>query len=272
MGAACRQVVFVEAARQVTGLARAVGLLLALLIAACGANDAPPILRIATDATFPPFHWLDGSGAATGFDIELARELALHAGMDAEILVLPYDALFTGLVDGSHDLVAATTGITPEREEIYLFSAPYFDTCQAAVVRAGDNEPRNLVDLKSAQVGASGSGTAAAAMRSLDARSHQQIEDGEGARLLQAGDIDAWVVDEFDAVAAARESNGELGVLQMPVAVERYGLVIARDNDALKSALDQSLAALSANGRLAVLRDKYGLDRDAAWPVDCRKD
>lgn len=252
-------------------MTRRLGLILALLLASC-TQEGASTLRIASDATFPPFHWLDDSGAATGFDIELARELALHAGFNAEILVLPYDTLFTGLAGGSHDLVAATTGITPVREETYLFTAPYFDTCQAVVVRTGDSEPHNLPDLKNLRVGASGAGTAMAAMLSLDARTHEKIADGDGARSLLAGDIDAWVVDEFDAVAVARESNGQMRALQMPVAIERYGLVIARDNDALKSALDKSLAALTANGRLAQLRDKYGLDRGASWPVDCRGD
>ena len=34
------------------------------------------MLRIASDATFPPFHWVDEAGRTTGFDIELARAVA----------------------------------------------------------------------------------------------------------------------------------------------------------------------------------------------------
>lgn len=245
-------------------------LLVAVFAAACGAGD-PPALRIASDATFPPFHFLDEEGNPTGFDIELARELARDAGLEPQLSVLPYDELFMGLTAGTHDVVAATTGITVERQAVYLFSTPYFSTCQAALVRNADNEPAALADLATATVAASGNGTASAAMLSLEAGQHRSIDDGEGVRLLNEGTIDAWIVDEFDAVQTARASADRLRVLPEPVAVEDYGLVLAVHDAALKQTLDQSLSALSNDGRLAELRARFGVDRDADWPVDCAR-
>ena len=89
--------------------------------------------------------------------------------------------------------------------------------------------------------------------------------------LLNERTIDAWIVDEFDAVQAARASEGRLRVLPEPVAIEKYGLVLAAHDAALKQTLDQSLSALSNDGRLARLRTRYGVDRDADWPVDCAR-
>ena len=102
------------------------------------------VLRIATDATFPPFHYQDDHGAPTGFELALARLVAERAGFEAALVVRPYDQLLSGLATGKHDVVAATTGVTPEREGQYLFSTPYFDTCQAALVRAAPGEPSTL--------------------------------------------------------------------------------------------------------------------------------
>ena len=243
-------------------------LLVAMVATGCGAGD-PPALRIASDATFSPFHFLDEAEVPTGFDIELARELARDAGLEPKVTVLPYDELFAGLATGTHDVVAATTGITPERQAVYLFSMPYFRTCQAALVRNSDNEPMTLADLATATVAASGNGTARAAMLSLDAGQHRSIDDGKGVRLLNERTIDAWIVDEFDAVQAARASEGRLKVLPEPVAVENYGLVLAAHDAALKQTLDQSLSALGNDGRLTELRARFGVDRDADWPVDC---
>ncbi len=124
------------------------------LFASCSADSSRPVLRIASDATFAPFHLLDEAGRPTGFDIELARAVAAAAGFDTQVVVLPYDDLFTGLVSNSHDVVAATTGITAERERIYLFSEPYFETCQVAVVRTGPAAAASLADLRVARVGA----------------------------------------------------------------------------------------------------------------------
>lgn len=232
--------------------------------------DDPQTLRIATDATFAPFHFVDDEGTVTGFDVELARAVARHAGFTVEVLVRPYDELFTGLDAGSHDLVAATTGITPEREGRFGFSVPYFDTCQAAVVRTGFGEPLHVIQLAERRIGASGAGTSANAMYETQAAEHVSIPEGEGVNMLLSRRIDAWIVDEFDAVADARGSHGELAVLPEPVATERYGFVMARGREELKARLDAGLAALSADRTVDDLKRRFGVRRDAEWPVRCR--
>lgn len=236
------------------------------LLTVVGRADEP--LRIATDATFPPFHFIDDDGQVDGFDVALARAVAERAGFDVDIVVLDYDELFDGLRAGRHDLVAATTGITEERQKAYLFSAPYFETCQAAVVRNNAAGPRSVVDLKDRRIGAAGAGTSASAMYQTLAAEHVRIDEGQGPDLLAAHEIDAWIVDEFVAVRAARESFGQFRVLPDPVAAERYGLVIGWGRDTLKARLDQSLEALQLDGTVEELRQQYGVDRDSEWPVE----
>lgn len=242
-----------------------------LLSVACDSVSPLPTLRIASDATFAPFHWVDESGRPTGFDIELARAVAANAGFEPEVIVLPYEALFSGLGENTHDVVAATTGVTPERESLYLLSQPYYETCQVAVVRAGPDEPTSVGKLKGLRVGAAGSGTSMKAMQSIVGE-HIRLEDGQGVESLEAGKIDAWLVDEFDGVTVARESQGRLLVLPEPVALERYAFVLARDREELKSRLNRSLAELEKNGTVKRLRARFGVDRDASWPVEWRGD
>ncbi len=228
--------------------------------------DDRPILEIVSDATFPPFHFIDDAGAATGFDIELARRVAERAGLQPKVEVRPYDALLTGLPEGAHDLVAATTGVTPERAKDYLFTDTYFETCQAALVRVGDGEPTSLAQLEGRRVGASGDGTAARAMRTIVGAEHVALDE-EGVAPLLDGVVDAIIVDEFDAVAMARASEGRLRVLSEPVALERYGFVLAQGRDVLKSDLDRALAALTDEGEVAALQERFGVARDPEWPV-----
>ncbi len=238
-------------------------------VAACAAPPAPAGLEpltIVSDATFPPFHYLDDSGAPTGFDIELARLMAERAGFRPTVSVLPYDQLFAGLRLGLHDLVAATTGSTPERATEFLFTAPYFETCQAALVRTGEGEPTSVADLEGRPVGASGTGTAARAMRSIDGAEPVPLEE-EGVAPLEAGLVDAIIVDEFDAVDMARASGGRLRVLAAPIVSEQYVFVLARGRDELQRSLDRALASLQADGNVAELRARFGLDRDSEWPV-----
>jgi ABC-type amino acid transport substrate-binding protein len=230
-----------------------------------------PVLRIASDATFSPFHFLDSSGAPTGFEIELARLAAQRAGFEPVVVVRPYDDLLSGLITGAHDLVAATTGITPEREARYRFTEPYFETCQAALVRVGADEPSSLAKLKGRRVGASGSGTAARAMNGIPGVEHVSVADGRGTSALENGDIDALVNDEFHAVEAARASRGRLRVLREPVAPEHYAFVLPKGRDDLQTKLNRALEEIANEGLLDELLARYGAKRDSEWPVDTRR-
>jgi ABC-type amino acid transport substrate-binding protein len=244
--------------------------LILLLVTVVGCQPEAPsaTLTIATDATFAPFHFVDDSGQPSGFDVELAKLLADDAGFDPEVIVLPYAQLFSGLTSGTHDVVAATTGITAERQKIFRFSEPYFTTCQVAVVRLDHWEPESLADLSGRRIGASGSGTSMAAMQTIDAI-HVQTEDGQSLEALKVRSIDAWIVDEFDGVQAARESNGRLTVLGEGVASERYGFVIAGNNVSLQEQLNESLRAAMQDGSVQRMLVEFGVNRDPDWPVKC---
>lgn len=225
-------------------------------------------LRIASDATFPPFHFMDAAGSPTGFDIELARLVAQRSGLEAIVVVRPYDQLFSGLAAGEHDVVAATTGVTPERERQYLLTRPYFETCQATLVRVGPAEPATVAELGGRRVGAAGAGTSARALLALE--NVEQVRLGseqQGVPTLEQGKIDALVLDEFAAVRAARASGGRLRVLEQPLAPESYAFVLARGRDDLLRKLNRALQELDQEGRVGELRTRFGVERDESWPV-----
>lgn len=233
----------------------------------CDSQEIQSQARIASDATFAPFHYIDEAGNPTGFDIALARAALMDAGIEVEVIVLPYDELFTGLSAHEHDLVAATTGITPTRQKKYLFSDPYFQTCQVAVVRDGPDEPMSLADLKGRKVGASGYGTSIDALQSIVGANHISLDEGQGVTALQTGLVDAWIVDEFDGVAVARASSGRLRVVSEPVRLEQYGFVFDPGSQQLRDRMNRSLKQLDANGTISSLRMDFDLDRNAEWPV-----
>lgn len=249
-----------------------------LAAALCGAcassartNGAPDsgVLRIATDATFPPFHFETDSGEASGYDVELARELARRAGLEPRVIVVrPYERLWEGLADGEFDVVAATTGITIERQTKWLFTAPYYTTGQTAVVRSGPNEPQRLADLREARVGAAGSGTSWLAAQTIPGATAMQLGKGQaGIPALLTGDIDALIVDEYEAVRAARESAGALRVLHEPVAIEHYAIVLPKTAREHQAKLNHALQEMKDDGSLEELRRRFGLVRPPSWPV-----
>jgi ABC-type amino acid transport substrate-binding protein len=226
-------------------------------------------LVIATDAAFPPFHYTDEQGHVTGHDVELAIEAARRARYRAEVIVVrPYSALFDGLLSGRHHLVAATTGLTPQRQAAFALSIPYFDTCQAILVRTGPGEPAGLSDLKGRRVGAAGDGTSARALAGLSGVQAVRLDSSSGALAeLTAGRIDALVNDEFEAVSAARRQPELLRVLAEQAAPESYVFVMHPANLKLKSQIDEALRDMERDGTMTQLRSRFGLDRPADWPV-----
>lgn len=231
--------------------------------------SSPSVVRIATDATFPPFHYLTDFGLPTGYDVELAKEALGRAGHTVDVVVVrPYERLWTGLAQGEFDCVAATTGITRARREQWLLSEPYYITAQVAVVRAGRGEPQNLVDLRNKRVGAAGSGTSWLAAQSIHGANAMQLGKGQaGIPALLTGEIDALIVDEYEGVRAASESGGALRVLGAPVALEQYAIVFPKSKPELHQSVNDALDGMRRDGTLAQLRERFGLIRPSDWPV-----
>lgn len=226
------------------------------------------MIVIATDAAFPPFHLIDDNGMVSGYDIELARAVLRSAGYETQTVVRPYGELLPGLLKRRHDLVAATTGITPERQRSYLFSTPYFETCQAVLVRVGEHEPKTLGELAGRRVGAAGTGTSARALRNLPGVERVRLGKGtQGLPALLSGEIDALVIDEFEVVSAARKDSDRLNVLDEPAALESYGFVLAPDQAQLARQVNAALQKLRDDGTIARLKQRFGLNRDRDWPI-----
>jgi len=248
---------------------RSISVLFAVAVAVVqpGCTTAPAV-RVATDAVFPPFHYVDESGSLAGFDIEFARQALERAGMQVRFeRAESYAALFAGLQHGDYDVIAATTGITPERQERYGFTRPYFVTCLAVLVRAGAGEPRTPADLKGRRVAASAGTTSASAAHRIErATVVETTRWRDSLAALRAGDVDAVIIDEFEAVPFARDAD-DLNVLAIPAAIESYGLVLRKDDVDLRDRLDAAIDAMEADGTLAELRARFDLDRPPDWPV-----
>ncbi len=174
-----------------------------------------------------------------------------------------YDELFSGLDRGAHDMVAATTGITAERLERYLFTAPYFTTCQAAIVRQQTAE--TLADLEGRPVAAPRNTTSVPAARRVSGVITIVPSAAEAIPRLESGAIDAVICDEFEAVNLARDHG--LRVLPEPAVREQYGFVLALDRAELRLQLDRALRELEADGTIARLQERFGLVRPPGWPV-----
>ena len=116
----------------------------------------PGVLGVAWAFPDPPFE-VTIDGEETGFDVELMRLIC--EGLDLARYQVEYAGddfswIFDGLADGSYDAVISGTAITPEREQVALFSDPYFEFDQGLVVNvARDPQIQTIDDLHGRVVG-----------------------------------------------------------------------------------------------------------------------
>ncbi len=217
-----------------------------LLLAACGTNTAAPdssndgadskeedllakvqeegTLTIGTEGTYPPFTFHDETGKLTGFDVEIAEEIASRLGVEAEFLETQWDAMFAGLDAKRFDMVANQVGINPERQESYEFSDPYITSTAVLVVPKG-SDIQAFEDLEGKLSAQSLTSNYAETAKSFGA----EIEGVEGfnqaIELLNSGRVDATVNDNLtvlDFLKQRPEANIE---------------VVAKADDAAQSAL-----------------------------------
>lgn len=89
-------------------------------------------------AVEPPYAMIATDGRVTGESPELARLVAAHMGIERiEWIQTSFDALIADLQEGRFDLIAAGMFITPERENVVIFSAPTLRVAPGLLVRTG---------------------------------------------------------------------------------------------------------------------------------------
>ncbi len=84
---------------------------------------ASGVLRVGTDATYPPFETVDTeTGEPVGFDIDLITEIAKLNGWKTEFIITPFDGMIPGLQGEKYDVAISSITITPERSAVVDFS------------------------------------------------------------------------------------------------------------------------------------------------------
>ncbi|SEG70108.1 transporter substrate-binding domain-containing protein [Marinobacterium lutimaris] len=100
------------------------------------------VLKVGTKCDYPPEGFLDNSGTPVGVEVSMAHQIAKYIFGDeaeAEIVCVTTSNRVPALLGGKIDLIIATMGITPERQQVVEFTEPYAWSSQGMVVRSEDD-------------------------------------------------------------------------------------------------------------------------------------
>ncbi|WP_088009138.1 amino acid ABC transporter substrate-binding protein [Indiicoccus explosivorum] len=249
-----------------------------LFLAACGAEEeaAEPaeggaeeenllaaieeegVLRIGTEGTYPPFTFHDDSGELTGFDVEIAREVAERLGVEAEFMETQWDAMFAGLNAERFDMIANQVGIREDRLEKYDFSDPYITSAAVLVTRADDTEITEFEDLEGKTTAQSLTSNFAEIAKSYGA----EIEGVEGfsqsVELLNSGRVDALVNDRIAVLDYLNQRpDAEIQIAAIHEDASQSGLMFRQGNEELVEAVNEALAAMIEDGTYEEISTKW---------------
>ena len=232
-------------------------MLLSLVISGCGQKTAK--VRIATDATWPPFESVnEQTKEIEGFDIDLMTAIAEKAGLEIEFVNMAWDPLLAGIAQCQYDAAISAMTITEERKKEFLFSDPYFEAGQIVTVRIDNTEVTSKDALSGkvagAQIGTTGSfeieKVAGATLKTYD-------DIGLAFQDLMNGQIDAVVADNPLALGYVGEYPDKLKAVGEVFTDENYGIAVCKNKPDLVEKINEGLQAVKKEGLIETLVEKW---------------
>ena len=215
------------------------------------------VLRMATNAEFPPYEYHDG-GAIVGIDIEVAEAIAEKLGMTLEVEDIAFDSIIPEIQSGKADMGMAGMTVDEERLKNVDFTETYATASQRIIVKE-DSEIAGPDDLKGKYIGVQlgTTGDIYASDYEADGATVERYNKGfEAVQALAQGKIDAVVIDEEPAKVFVEETEG-IKMLDEALTVEEYAIAVKKGNTELLEKVNTALAELKDSGELQTIIDKY---------------
>ena len=249
-----------------------VALLLALclsltLISAFAEDAEKPVLKMGTNAQFPPYEFYE-DGVIVGIDAEVAAAIAEKLGMELEIVDMDFGAIIAAVTTGKVDMGLAGMTVTDERLQSVNFSSTYATGVQAIIVKEGS--PITSVDDLYAEgasykIGVQESTTGDIyCSDDFGTENVDKYKSGADAVMALITDkVDCVIIDNEPAKAFVAANEG-LVLLETAYAVEDYAIAVALENTELLEKIDSALIELKEDGTLAAIVEKYIPTEEAA--------
>jgi polar amino acid transport system substrate-binding protein len=234
-----------------------IGVLLVSILPGCGQEALK--VRIATDATWPPFEYVDEQTMEiVGFDIDLIKAIAEEAGLEIEIIDVAWDALLAGIAQCQYDAAISAMTITEERKEAMLFSNPYFEAGQLVTVEFDNTDIKSKEDLGGKTVGAQIGTTGSFEVEKIAGATLKTYDDiGLAMQDLMNGQIDAVIADNPLAMGYANKNPDKLKTVGAVFTSEYYGIAVSKTKPEILERINEGLAKVKAEGLIDELILKW---------------
>ena len=229
--------------------------------AAKTAADAGGTLIVGFDQAFPPMGFIGNDGEFTGFDLELAQEVAKRLGLEYKPQPIAWDAKDMELEAGNIDCIWNGFTMTG-REDDYAWTEAYMANTQVFVV-AKDSGIASQADLAGKVVECQVDSSAEAALKEVPDltatfKDLLTTADYNTAFMdLEQGAVDAIAMDVIVAGYQIQQRNADFVILDDSLSAEEYGVGFKKDNTELRDKVQKTLEEMAADGTLKGISEKW---------------
>ena len=239
-----------------------------ITLAACGTATSAGkpqgakniVIGISPD--YPPYDDLTADGKITGFDYDMGEWLFKWLDENGynythEWKQMSFDTIISAIQADQVDI--GISGFTYDSERKVLFSKPYHESAEVALVRANETEITSIDDLKGKNIGAQLGTTGESCANEIEDAKVQAIEDmGICVESLKGGALDAVILDR--PVAENYTATGDYKILDGTLLDEQNYIIAKEGNTELMDALNKAIEAFLQSDDCTSLKAQYGLN------------
>ncbi|MGJ9382812.1 transporter substrate-binding domain-containing protein [Salipaludibacillus sp. CF4.18] len=255
-----------------------------LILTACGSNDEEVsqwdeiqeegTLTVATSGTlFPTSFHSDETEELTGFEVEIAREIAARLDLDIEFTEMGFDGMLTSINNDQVDFAVNDIDMSESREEDFLFSDPYKFSYGSMIVREDDYSGiETMEDLEGKRAG--GAATTI----------YTQIAEGYGAEAVTYDNVtnDTYLLDvengrtdvilnDYYLQTMADEALPEIAVTVHPELFYRpnnQAIIMKKENTELQENINSVIQEMLEDGTITELSEQFFAGQDVSQEPD----
>ena len=218
-------------------------------------------LIVGFDQDFPPMGFVGDDGEYTGFDLELAQEVAKRLGLEYKAQPIAWDSKDMELESGNIDCIWNGFTMTG-REDDYTWTEPYIANQQVFVV-ANDSDINSQADLAGKIVEVQADSSAEAALKEapeLTATFKELLTTADYNTAfmdLEQGAVDAIAMDVIVAGYQIQQRNADFKILDDSLSEEEYGVGFKKGNTELRDKVQSTLEEMAEDGTLQEVSEKW---------------
>ncbi len=222
------------------------------------------VLRVGTAGDYQPMSFLDpGTNQYTGFDAELAEDLAASLGVEIEYVPTSWPTLMEDTLAGKFDIAVCGITITDARKEQALMSEGYLGNGKTVICRAEDagryisldaiNRPEVRV-----MENPGGLNEKFARENLPDATLIIHDVNQEIPGLVAAGEADVMITETMEAgYYAGQDSRLAAPLIHEPFTKGQLGMLMPKSSEDLLDYVNAFLEQEKASGRIDELAEQY---------------